>query len=665
MRGRILVSTLLIGFVCLGVHSDASSDQQKPDQPVFRSAVDVAVIDVTVVDDDGRPVRGLTAADFVVKVAGQPRRIQALDFLEFGGRTVEASATEPSTAASSNTVGSSTTRGLSRGGRIIVVAVDDLSSRPVGNAGLLASAERILATLDPTDLVGLITTSGFGPLVAPTSNRDEFRSALRNKTIVGRNESITTPFFITDKEASDADNRSREVGWLNRECPPPTASPDCGDRAMSAARRLGAEVRHRRDQQLSAYAAIIEGLKTLPRPRVLIVLGQGLGLDGYSGRGKEIDRLGRLAADADVRFYSLTDIDDGASASMQGSADKCEPPRCISHYRARQNETSFLLGGMQILAAATGGEALRSIGQADRLLDRVVSETSGLYRLGVEVPAGVAEKYPKLEVSTPRRGLTIRATRHLAPERGERATVPIEELLRQRIALGGHSFGIPVTVAALIRGEPAAPRQEAAISVRVPAAVSAPLSLMFALVDDQGKVTSGTKDIAPHTPGEDHEVTMVLAVTSKAQGYRLRVAVADADGRIGSVESRVRNTVTAAGEAQVSQVFLNWSTSSGRNLLAFDVAPRTATALSCTMDVYPGSIAPADIRVAFAISRDGDPVPVVSREITPQAGGGLTATMTVPIAQLPAGAYSIIATVMAGARSLGSQSATFSIPRLQ
>ena len=653
-----------MGFACLGEHPGASSDQQKPDQPVFRSAVDVAVIDVTVVDDAGKPVRGLTAADFVVKVTGHPRRIQALDYLEFGRTDVVPGGPLP--AASSNTPEPSATRGLSRGGRIIVVVVDDLSSKPVANAGLLAAAERILATLDPTDLVGLITTSGYGPFVAPTSNREEFRGALRNKTIVGQNDSYSYPFFITTKEAVDSDNRAlRQDDWISRECPPPPENqqPNCSDRAKSTARRLGVEARHRRDQQMGAFANIIEGLKAMPRPRVLIVLGQGLALDGHSDRREEIDRLGRLAADADVRFYSVTETADDAGVTMQGSASKCTPP-CVDYYRAQRNETSFLLGGMQILAAATGGEAFRNIGQADRFLDRVVTETSGLYRLGVEVPAGVAEKYPTLEVSTTRRGLTVRATRHLAPERGEKVVVPVEELLRQRIALGGHSFGIPVTVAALLRGDPAAPSHDAAISVRVPASVSAPLSVRFALVDDRGKVAAqGTKPIAAHTAGEDHEVTMLVQVTANAQGYRLRVAVADGDGRIGSVESRVRNTVTPAGQAQVSQVFLNWSTSVGRNFLAFDVAPHTATALSCTMDVYPGPIAPADIRVAFAISRDGETTPVVAREITPRAGAGLTATITVPIAQLPPGAYSVTGTVMAGARSLGSQSASFSIPR--
>lgn len=665
--GPSLLHLSLILTACLTARPQAVPTRQQPQPPVFRSAVDVAVVDVTVVDDDGKPVRGLTAGDFVVTVAGQRRRIQALDFLEFGAQRHGSRVAGPAGSAVSTGLEKPVAPGLNRGGRIIVVAVDDLSSRPAANAGLLAAAERILATLDPTDLVGLVTTSGFGPVVSPTTNRDEFRSALRNKTIVGRNDSISAPFYITTKEGIDADNRIRGLaGWLGRECPPPPepTDPSCTDRAMSAARRIGAEARHRRDQQLGAYAAIIEGLKSMPRPRVLIVLGQGLALDGYSDRRQEIDRLGRLAADADVRFYSVTDTDDGPGASMRGSAAKCDPP-CINYYRAQVNEQTFLLGGMQILAEATGGEAFRNIGQADRFLDRVITETSGLYRLGVEIPAGAADKYPILKVTTTRRGLTIRATRHLAPERDDKRGVAVEALLRQRIATGGQAFGVPLTVAALMRGNPALPQHDAGISVRVPGDVQAPLILLFALVDDAGTVPpggSGRRDIAPHTAGDDHEVTFLVPVPANAKGYRLRVAVADAQGRVGGIERHVMNTVVAAGPVTMSPVFLSWSTTDDRRYLAFDVAPRAASALSCTIDVYAGATTPPDLSVRSFFYRNGSTTSELEREVVlSPTGAVLTGTVTVPIAELPSGDYVVTATVMSEGRPLGSQSAAFSI----
>ena len=52
--------------------------QQPPAQEPFRSGVDVIRIDVSVLDKNRRPVRGLTAADFVVSENGKRQRVVAV-----------------------------------------------------------------------------------------------------------------------------------------------------------------------------------------------------------------------------------------------------------------------------------------------------------------------------------------------------------------------------------------------------------------------------------------------------------------------------------------------------------------------------------------------------------------------------------------------------------
>jgi hypothetical protein len=51
--------------------------QQPASQPVFRAGTDLVQVDVSVLDGKRRPVRGLTAADFVVLEDGKPREIEA------------------------------------------------------------------------------------------------------------------------------------------------------------------------------------------------------------------------------------------------------------------------------------------------------------------------------------------------------------------------------------------------------------------------------------------------------------------------------------------------------------------------------------------------------------------------------------------------------------
>jgi VWFA-related protein len=54
--------------------------QQQPAQPIFRSSTRLIVQTVTVLDRQGRPVEGLTAADFAVTEDGQPQDIAFVEF---------------------------------------------------------------------------------------------------------------------------------------------------------------------------------------------------------------------------------------------------------------------------------------------------------------------------------------------------------------------------------------------------------------------------------------------------------------------------------------------------------------------------------------------------------------------------------------------------------
>ncbi len=53
-------------------------EAQPPQNPTFRSGADVVRIDVSVLDKNRVPVRGLTAADFSVREEGKPRPVVAV-----------------------------------------------------------------------------------------------------------------------------------------------------------------------------------------------------------------------------------------------------------------------------------------------------------------------------------------------------------------------------------------------------------------------------------------------------------------------------------------------------------------------------------------------------------------------------------------------------------
>ena len=66
-------------LICLAGLAAAGRAQQPPPQPqaTFQSGVDVVQVDVSVLDKDRRPVRGLTPEDFTILEDGKPRPIVA------------------------------------------------------------------------------------------------------------------------------------------------------------------------------------------------------------------------------------------------------------------------------------------------------------------------------------------------------------------------------------------------------------------------------------------------------------------------------------------------------------------------------------------------------------------------------------------------------------
>jgi VWFA-related protein len=211
-------------------------------QPLFRTKVDLVTVDVRAVDKDGKPVPGLTKDDFVVTLEGERRPVMVLDYQVYGGGAATGAREAPAGSVSNDaaTVGTA-----SRGGRVFLLVIDDLSAQPLQMKGLLISAEKMLATLGESDLVGLVTTSGLGPAISPTRDRAQLTAALRSKDIMGRADPPLTTPYVTVKEAFDiarpAGDRDTMAAVFAREC---GGAPSTG----------GSSVRGRRDGRLVAGA---------------------------------------------------------------------------------------------------------------------------------------------------------------------------------------------------------------------------------------------------------------------------------------------------------------------------------------------------------------------------------------------------------------------------
>jgi hypothetical protein len=128
-------------------------------------------VDVNVVDNEGRPIQGLTASDFTLTVDGKPRRIQSVTFVNDAP-----AATAPEPVKTTPVPLFSSNEG-SQAGRMIVLFIDQENIRSGGGRGAIDAAGRFIDTLQPADRVGLIAFPS-GPTSEMTTNRASVRAML-------------------------------------------------------------------------------------------------------------------------------------------------------------------------------------------------------------------------------------------------------------------------------------------------------------------------------------------------------------------------------------------------------------------------------------------------------------------------------------------------------
>ena len=637
------VMTLLVA-AALGL---GAAMQQDPPRQVFRSAVNLVTIVVVVVDDEGRPVRGLGPDDFTVRLDGQRRPVRALDYRETlapaaGGERASGLATTTSTAAQT--------------GRVIMLLFDDLSF-PTASADLPAlrlAAERMLQHLTPYDRVGVATTSERGEGVRPTTDRGRVAAAIRR---VAGWTSLTSAagLYVSIAEAVEVvrsglrGDTLRDV--MDRECRQQNIDDldVCQVVIDGQARMILAETKDRTARQIAGYEQTLASLAAEPGPRVLVLFSEGLITGGVIGYNADLTQVARVAAEVNVQLYAVLSERDSSTVTE----------RLALRVGIRADETALLQDGVKSVAGAVGGALFRLIGRPERLLERVLLESSGVYEIGVDAPPG-DNRLPEVVVSVNRPGVTVRANRRAVVSSAPPAPpAPIDEV-RRVLAEGRIALGVPLSVAASSRRDPSSRDLQLAVDLAVPASVVAPLDVAFAIVDEDGRtVKAGTGTIPDERPAGDHRFAFALPLA--AGEYRVRVAVTDADRRVGGVEHAVSLRLRPIGRFLASDLQTGWIDTAGvRRFLGLSRLPEAAVAADVGLELYtePGE-AVGTIQIRIDVGAVGRSEQIASAMFEPrEVSGRRTLHTTVPVEALPAGLYTVRATVLEDGAPLGSLSTT-------
>ena len=639
--------------------SALAAPQQTP--PVFRTNTNIVALDVTAVDKDGKPVKGLKASDFVVTLDGQQRAVQTVDYVEFKSATAAPADPAPTSAPAGATVGKPATPTERR---VVVILFDDQSITPLGGRSLTIAANRTIDQFGPDDLIGVTSIGGLLPTVNPTVDRAVVKAAIAK--MIGRAEvNPTPPFYISPLEAiaiADENHEQMLEPTAEREC----ALHDMSDRMFDACKHMvqglakgyASDLRQRAAMQMDAYRQIIAAVKPFKGAKVVITLSGGVPTIADLGAlPHQLEPIMREAAESGVRFYGLAEETDVMSMTSQRTDSTSAASPNNTQDRARIASDRAMFDGLATVATAAGGEAFHVIGQADRFFTRIEAETSAIYRLGIDAPPNATSaRYINAKVTVKRPGITVRANRKALSANAAPVVVPIADQLRTAVQYGGVDVAVPIRVASTVRRELTSDAVQVGVNVEMPADVAGPVTTMFSLVDAAGaSVKAGRTTLPQPAPGQPYFFAFPLSVP--AGQYTLRVASADAKGRVGSAEQSVGAELKRLGNFTASQILIGWTSPSGERLLALDAVPAGISTLHASIEIYPDDAAAmaTDIAVHFEFSKIGDKTTILARDVHPSATGNiLSAAIDLPMKDLGAGAYALVAAITQNGAAKGA-----------
>jgi VWFA-related protein len=382
-----------------------SGPAQQPTQPPIRSGVELVVVDVQVVDRQGRPLGSLRPEDFEVSLDGKRRRVVSAELVRHEG-VVQPGGLAGQPAPSAAPTGADTQ------GRRFILAIDEHSFRPAAARAAMQAAGRFIDRLQPNDLVGLYTY----PTGAVHSDLTNDHASVKQlvEKVTGLLDLPLNRFDLSKSEVIDI--ASGDLDTLNRVALRTCVQGDstCRRSIQNDAVSLAGYFEMQVTQSLGGLRHLVRGLAQLQGRKTLVIVSGGLFTSDRGGgrvnMGSEIQYVGREAASANANLYVLH-MD---SSFIDAFSTQRGPSQTLFR------DSNALASGLEMIAGAAGGASIRvQAGTGDSAFDRVLLENSAYYLLGVEPDAADRDGEPhRIQVRVRVRGATVRS----------RATVTVPRL---------------------------------------------------------------------------------------------------------------------------------------------------------------------------------------------------------------------------------------------
>ena len=396
-----------------------------------RVGVDVIAVDVQVIDRDGRPVAGLGPDKFEVTMDGRRRRVVSAEFVAShrAGTPLAPPAGPPGIlppeGGSHNAYEPPSPGSASH--RVIVLAVDCLSFSAGVSRGAMEAARGFIARLPPADSVGLFAYPS-GPKVDPTTDHASVIHAL--DSIVGQREtSALSQFHLRPSEIIDVMAAVSAGGQqssaivdtvLKRECGDPIDGA-CGQRLMLEITGDTLFYEGQANARLGMLRSLLREMGSVSGRKTLVLVSGGMVASDVPGGRPDLNVLGtevgKEAARANTAIYTLyidSSFLDRFSAETR-TADK--------NLVSLERDSAVLGRWLEQFSGAAGGALFKVLtGNGESAFDRILTETSSYYVLGIEPAESDRDgRTREIRVKANARQVTVRGGRWVAvPSRGAR-----------------------------------------------------------------------------------------------------------------------------------------------------------------------------------------------------------------------------------------------------
>jgi VWFA-related protein len=289
---------------------------------------------------------------------------------------------------------------------VFVLAIDSFSFKPSESSAMALTAKAFVDHLRPADRVGIFAYP-LGPTINPTTDHAAVRQALDK--VVGQREPI--PKELEDLQLRDILTLSTlyETGGTNRAIECAFVRPDL---CMGLADAYTVELEHIANRSFESLGDLMNRLQAVPGRKVVVLISAGLAAQpphagGHPDLGDLPKRVGTAAAQAGATIYTLF-VDPGLTE--MNLAEHKSAPNTASRLANLAENNNILEQTLDHFSGMAGGAFVRVIGGNPELaFDRIVTETSGYYLLGVRADKSDQDGKPHpLTAKVDEKGATVR-----------------------------------------------------------------------------------------------------------------------------------------------------------------------------------------------------------------------------------------------------------------